>query len=190
MSKKINWKKEAISWGIMIAIFGTLYLTGWHAPVMGKIQSWLLATHLMTPSIEEENETAFNFDGELITPNGKKIAYEDLKEKTIFINYWATWCPPCLGEMPHIEQLYLQLKDNPEIEFLMISKDNDFNKAIKFKQKKEYELPIYRELNSPVQLQSQTLPTTFVIKNGKIAFRKEGMSNFNTEEFKNFLLKN
>ncbi|MGJ3236851.1 redoxin family protein [Marivirga sp.] len=190
MSKKINWKKEAISWAIMIAIFGTLYFTGLHAPVMGKIQSWLLATHLITPSLEDVEIESFDFDGELITPNGKRIQYSNLKNKTIFINYWATWCPPCLGEMPHIEKLYLQLKDNPDIVFLMVSKDNDFNKAIKFKDKKEYELPIYRELKSPVQLQSQTLPTTFVIKNGKIAFRKEGMSNFNTEDFKNFLIGN
>jgi thiol-disulfide isomerase/thioredoxin len=190
MSKKINWKKEAISWGIMIGIFGTLYFTGWHAPVMGKIQSWLLATHLITPSLDDVEKESFAFDGELITPNGEKIHYGNLKNKTIFINYWATWCPPCLGEMPHIEKLYQQLKDNPNIVFLLISKDNDFNKAIKFKDKKDYELPIYQELKSPKQLQSQILPTTFVIKNGEIAFRKEGMSNFNTEKFKNFLLKN
>jgi len=190
MSKKINWRKEAISWGIMISIFGTLYLTGWHAPVMGKIQSWFLATHLITPSVEEDNKTPFDFDGVLITPEGKKIKYSELEDKTIFINYWATWCPPCLGEMPHIEKLYNQLKDNPDIIFLMISKDNDFNKAIAFKAKKEYELPIFRELKSPNQLDSKILPTTFVIKNGQVVFRKEGMSNFNTEEFKNFLLSN
>jgi len=186
--KKINWRKEAISWGIMISIFGTLYLTGWYAPVMGKIQSWFLATHLITPSIEENNKTPFDFDGVLITPEGKKIKYSKLKDKTIFINYWATWCPPCLGEMPHIEKLYNQLKDNPDITFLMISKDKDFEKAIEFKARKKYELPIFRELKSPNQLNSKILPTTFVIKNGQVAFRKEGMSNFNTEDFKDFLL--
>jgi thiol-disulfide isomerase/thioredoxin len=188
MSKKINWKKETISWVIMIAVFGTLYLTGWHTPVMGKIQSWFLATHIITPSIEDEDKTPFNFDGILITQQGQKIAYSQLKEKTIFINYWATWCPPCLGEMPHIEKLYQQLKDNPEIVFLMISKDNDFQKAIDFKKKKEYELPIFQELKSPVQLDSKILPTTFVIKNTVIVFKKEGMSNFNTDDFKAFLL--
>lgn len=188
MSKKINWKKEAISWGVMIAIFGTLYITGWHTPVMGKIQSWILATHILTPAIEEENEIAFDFDGALVSPEGKQIAYKDLKDKTIFINYWATWCPPCLGEMPHIEKLHKQLKSNTDVVFVMVSKDNDFNKAIKFKEERGYELPIFRELISPNQLQSKILPTTFVIKNGKIAFRKEGMSNFNTEDFKNFLL--
>ena len=190
MTKKINWKKEAVSWGIIFTVFGTLYLTGWHTPVLGKIQSWFLATHIITPSIEKENKATFNFDGVLIAPDGEKTAYSDLKENTIFINYWATWCPPCLGEMPHIEKLYQQLKDNPDIVFLMISKDKDFKKAVEFKKKKEYDLPIFQELNSPVQLQSNILPTTFVIKNGKIAFKKEGMSNFNTEEFKTFLSEN
>lgn len=64
-------EKEAISWGVMISIFGTLYLTGWHAPVMGKFQSWFLATHIFTPSIEQELKTPFNFDGVLITPEEK-----------------------------------------------------------------------------------------------------------------------
>lgn len=187
MSKKINWRKEAISWGVMIAVFGTLYLTGWHTPVIGKIQSWFLATHIITPSIDDEINEPFNFDGVLQSPNGQMINYEELKDKTIFINYWATWCPPCLGEMPHIENLYQKLKDNPNVIFLMVSKDNDFDKAIKFMTKKGYGLPFFQELKSPQQLKSQILPTTFVIKKGEIAFRKEGMSNFNTEEFRNFL---
>jgi hypothetical protein len=70
----------------------------------------------------------------------------------------------------------------------MISKDKNFKKAIDFKAKKEYNLPIFQELQTPVQLQSKILPTTYVIKNGEIAFIKEGMSNFNTDEFKAFLL--
>lgn len=90
--------------------------------------------------------------------------------------------------MPYIEKLYQPLKHEPDIVFLMISKDNNFEKAIKFKIKEDYDLPIFKELISPTQLTSQILPTTYVIKNGTIAFRKEGMSNFNTEDFKRFLL--
>src|SRR4051812_1290046 len=44
---------------------------------------------------------------------GKTIHLADLKGKVVFINFWATWCPPCIAEMPSINGLYEKLKNNP-----------------------------------------------------------------------------
>ncbi|WP_367277824.1 TlpA disulfide reductase family protein [Clostridium sp.] len=38
--------------------------------------------------------------------NGKELSLSDLKDKKVFLNFWATWCPPCKAEMPEIEKLY------------------------------------------------------------------------------------
>jgi len=187
-NKKFNWKKELISWAVMIAVFGTLYLTGLHTPVIGKIQSLLLSTHLITPDLDQKEAVTFNFNGILKSSDGTVINSEELSDKTIFINYWATWCPPCLGELPHINKLYQQVKSDPNVVFLLISKDQDFNKAIRFMDKKEYDLPIYTEVKGFDQLSSRVLPSSYVIKNGEIVFETEGMSNFNTQEFKDFLI--
>lgn len=43
--------------------------------------------------------------------SGKTMSLSDLKGKPVFINFWATWCPPCVGELPHIEKKYAEYKD-------------------------------------------------------------------------------
>jgi len=44
--------------------------------------------------------------------NGQELSLSDLKGKKVFLNFWATWCPPCKAEMPEIEKLYQEIKDN------------------------------------------------------------------------------
>lgn len=44
--------------------------------------------------------------------NGQEISLSDLKGKKVFLNFWATWCPPCKAEMPEIEKLYQETKDS------------------------------------------------------------------------------
>lgn len=44
--------------------------------------------------------------------NGKELSLSDLKGKKVFLNFWATWCPPCKAEMPEIEKLYQETKDS------------------------------------------------------------------------------
>lgn len=44
--------------------------------------------------------------------NGKEMSLSDLKGKKVFLNFWATWCPPCKAEMPEIQKLYEETKDS------------------------------------------------------------------------------
>ena len=59
----------------------------------------------------------------LVDPEGNVIDAKELKGKTIFMNIWATWCAPCVAEMPNINKLYGNVGSNPDIVFLMISHD-------------------------------------------------------------------
>jgi peroxiredoxin len=45
------------------------------------------------------------------TPDGKSLRLADYKGKVVFLNFWATWCPPCKEEMPSMERLYQRFKD-------------------------------------------------------------------------------
>ncbi|MDX5479943.1 MAG: TlpA family protein disulfide reductase, partial [Cyclobacteriaceae bacterium] len=96
----IDWKKEAKSWGIMIAIFAFLYFTGLITPIMGGLQSLLLKTGIKKPKITlvDKSNTDFSYQGAFLDMEGNRVNLEDYRGKAVFINLWATWCPPCRAE--------------------------------------------------------------------------------------------
>lgn len=187
----MNWKKEIRSWGIMLSVLAVLYFTGWITPLMGGLQSLVLATGIFTPDIEAAPPIPdFNYNGMFTSMEGEPVYLNNYQGKTLFINLWATWCPPCRAEMPHIEALYKKVKEKENLEFLMIALDEDFGKSKRFITQKNFSFPVVhvsQGLNA--SLQSQSIPTTLVVDpSGKIVFYHEGMSNFNTKEFEDFLL--
>lgn len=191
MANKFDWKKELRSWGLILSVFAFLYFTGLITPIMGGIQSVLLSTGLIKPKIAlvHKENLDFDYSGIFTTPQGSTIDLEAYRGKTIFINIWATWCPSCRAEMPHISEMYKKVKDSKNLEFLMIALDKDFEKSKKLVDDKGWSFPIVHAshgLNN--SLQSESIPTTIVINpEGKIVFYQEGMSNFDTEEFRGFL---
>ncbi|WP_114748984.1 TlpA family protein disulfide reductase [Pleomorphovibrio marinus] len=187
----MNWKKEIRSWALMIGVFALLYFTGLMTPIMGGLQSLVLSTGWIKPSVGNSGKenTDFDFSGQFVDEHGDRVGLSQLKGQTLFINLWATWCPPCRAEMPHIEQLYQKLGDRENISFLMIALDDDFGKSTKFVQDKGFSFPVvHAAYGLNPSLHSQAIPTTLVVSpEGKIVFYQEGMSNFDTKEFREFL---
>lgn len=68
--------------------------------------------------------------------NRETIRLSDLRGKTVILNFWATWCGPCLKKMPEIVALYDRTKDNPTIVLIGISLDEDDATAIEFLKKR------------------------------------------------------
>lgn len=187
--KKKSVKRELIEWGIFFGLIIFLYGTGLHTTVLGGIQSVFLKTGLMTPSlVTEEEMVEASYRIPLTDLEGKAIDMEQLKGKTIFLNFWATWCPPCIAEMPEIAGLYDEVNDE-DIAFVMVSVDKDFDKLQKFVKKKDYAFPIYRlSGNLPNTYEAASIPTTYVISpSGKIVLKKVGMGSYHTDSFKELL---
>lgn len=175
----------------MLSVLAVLYFTGWITPVMGGLQSLVLATGIFKPDIEAAASVAdFDYNGLFTTVNGEPVSLSSYKGKTLFINLWATWCPPCRAEMPHIAELYKKVEGEENLEFMMIALDEDFEKSKKYIGDKRYPFPLFHASHGlNPSLQSQSIPTTLVVDpSGKIVFYHEGMSNFNTKAFQNFLL--
>ena len=198
-----NTKKTLIQYGIFAIVAITLYATGRHTDVIGFAQRGILATGLMNPDVEElsqlrqnenNNETATVSDLakadlslKLMDMEGNTTSLAALKGKVIFLNFWATWCPPCVAEMPSIDKLHEEMGD--EVAFVMLSLDEDFEKAKAFDKRKGYGLPIYAPAsNLPAMYQSSAIPTTYVIDaNGNLALTHKGMADYSDPEFKKFL---
>lgn len=143
------------------------------------------STEVMSTGISVNEEILFE------NPNGEVIKLSDQRGKVVFINFWATWCPPCIAEMPSINTLYSEFSDNDKVMFLLVDMDNNRAKSQKFMDKRKFELPIYTPASSiPSSYMSGSLPTTLVLnKYGKIVFKHEGMGDFSNEEFQTFLTK-
>lgn len=193
MTRKM--KKNLIEYGVLATVLLTLFLTGLHTEVFGFLQRGLLATGIMNPDVREEvnavNPVEYpkaDFNLNLIDSKGDKVSLQQFKGKVIFINVWATWCPPCIAEMPGINKLFNDVKDE-DIVFLMLSVDQDFEKAKRFNEKKGFSFEVYKLDGAiPEMYYTETIPTTFVISaEGELALRHEGMADYNTKEFKEFL---
>lgn len=134
-----------------------------------------------------------DLDWKLKDVNGLEMNMIEQKGKVKFINLWATWCPPCIGEMPEIEKLYNKFKDNEKISFFMIS-DEETEKLKEFTARKNYTFPVYQSLSpNPTGLRSNSIPATYILsKNNEIVIKEIGAANWGskkTEEIINELLK-
>ncbi len=194
MNKKL--KKNLIEYGIIGAVFLGLFFTGLHTEVFGFLQRGILHTGMMKPDVEKKAEnkpiaavTKADFNLGLIDSNGNQVDMEEFRGKVIFMNIWATWCPPCVAEMPGINKLYNNLEDE-NVVFLMLSVDQDFNKAKEFNRRKGFDFEIYRPAgNIPPMYSTRSIPTTYIINaEGELVLTHMGMGEFNTREFKDFLL--
>lgn len=111
---------------------------------------------------------------------GKTVSLRSLKGKVVFINFWATWCPPCIREMPSIDELKDSFKESDDIVFLMVDVDNKMEKSSAFMQENDYDLPVYVPAsNIPSDFLRGAIPTTVIIdKKGKMVARMEGGRNY------------
>ncbi|MDQ3278229.1 MAG: TlpA family protein disulfide reductase [Bacteroidota bacterium] len=183
-NRKFAWKKA-----VDVVIIGVLLLFVFNADAKAWVLQQLMHIGLFGAEIEKDNAAntekysspAFSYT----TASGEKVSTADLRGKVVFINFWATWCPPCIAEMPSLEALYKKLKDDGRFVFLFVSEDEDLHTARTYLAKKGYTFPLVsRAGNVPGELYSGTLPTTIVLdKKGNVVMKKEGVANYNTEAF-------
>lgn len=114
---------------------------------------------------------------------GNEHSLSEYKGKTIFLNFWATWCPPCRGEMPDIEELYNEYgKNNNEIIILGVASPNlgregSEDDVIKFLEENNYTFPVVMDFGGELvyKYDISGFPTTFIINDeGEIVKRFVG----------------
>ncbi|MEX0314929.1 MAG: TlpA family protein disulfide reductase [Allomuricauda sp.] len=176
--------KERISNAIWILAIVLIVFTpvGFHARVMvGKLFAF-------SADIIEESEQRhmITYDWSLVDLNGNAINLESSKGEVVIINLWATWCPPCVAEMPSLQKLYKDYGD--KVRFVFVTNEQT-EKVSQFLQKKNYQLPVYSERSkTPDALFSRSIPATYIIsKSGKIVVDEKGAANWNSKKTRNLL---
>ena len=93
--------------------------------------------------------------------DGRTANVRDLGHSVLFVNNWATWCGPCVREMPAIERL-AQHYDGADVAFVIVS-DEALDKVRDFVAEKGWELPVYVTKNRPAVFQTKAIPSTFIL---------------------------
>ena len=123
----------------------------------------------------------------LYTMNNDPIDPQQFKGKTVFINFWATWCKPCIKEMPSIQKAKEILKDE-EIVFLFATND-DAEAVATFKEENPFDFN-YVQVKNLEDLNVQALPTTFIFDpRGALQFSEAGFRKWDDKESLDLILK-
>jgi thiol-disulfide isomerase/thioredoxin len=121
------------------------------------------------------------------TLEGKEILFCDCKGKVVFLNFWATWCGPCIEEMPAIAKLY-DSTNKDDVVFLLVSNEND-DTVRRFLDKHRLPLPVYLGGdNVPTLFKTRKLPVTYIIdREGGVSFRCTGSATWDDPAYADLL---
>lgn len=115
-------------------------------------------------------------DFTLETLAGETVTLSELKGKKVILNFWATWCPPCKAEMPHMESFYSKLTEEDQVELIAVnvteSEKIGISEVEKFVNSYELSFPIPLDKTAEVTQKYGvfSMPTTFMIDTqGRIA---------------------
>jgi peroxiredoxin len=136
----------------------------------------------------KEGQTAPDFTINLEDGHTKSLS--DLEGKVVWINFFATWCPPCRKELPHLQEaVFEEFKNRDDFEVLVIGREHSWEEVNKFKTDNNYKLPFYPDSDRKIfsKYAKQNIPRNFVIdKKGKIAVASIG---YNEEDFEKIISK-
>ena len=164
---------------IFFVIIGMLILPQTRQPIQVLLHKSLA---LFSPSTIDESKQIVieNYNWNLKNKEGTVYNFESTKGTVVLVNFWATWCPPCIAEMPNMQLLYDDYKD--KIEFVFVSNE-EFLVINEFLSKKGYTFDVFNPMTKfPDAFDVTSIPRTFLIdKTGRIVIDKSGAANWNSE---------
>ncbi len=133
---------------------------------------------LKAPSFPDVVSSAVEW--RLRATDGTEADMADFSEDVLFVNLWATWCAPCIAEMPHIEELAGRFAD-AQVAFLIVSEE-DPDTVTPFVEEQGWQLPIYTAEALPAMFQTDVLPATYVLDGMReMVFKHVGIARWDDQ---------
>lgn len=168
----------------------------------GKLHSFSMRLIIIAFLFSFQNITAWANDPEIIDlvktgdamptftfqhEDGNNYSSETLKGKVVVISFFATWCGPCLKELPHIqEEIWNKYQTNPNFNLLVIGREHSTKEVKNFKQKNNYTFPIFADPKRRIfnLFAKQNIPRLYLInKEGEIVNMQVGYNEASFETF-------
>jgi thiol-disulfide isomerase/thioredoxin len=170
---------------LFLIILSLLIIPQTRQPIQVFLQKGLA---LFSPSkIDvDEQKTLSSYQWKLKDLDGHVVDFEEAKGKVVLINFWATWCPPCIAEMPSMQKLYDDYKE--KVVFVFVS--NESQETLQnFLNENHYNFKVYNKMSKdPETFDVSSIPRTFLIdRKGTIIIDKSGAANWNSESVRNTL---
>ncbi|AZA92942.1 Thiol-disulfide oxidoreductase resA [Chryseobacterium nakagawai] len=183
MNKLKIWFLKSWSTVLLFSIFIVLL-------VSPDTKAWLMrqiiSTGLLNSKIEKKKtELGIIESLSIRDDNGKLTNTSELKGKVVFINFWASWCPPCRAEFPSIQKFYEKYKENKDLVFLTINLDDNVAVGKEYLNKEQFSVPfLVPDGYVPNVFFNGSLPTTVVLdKSGNIRMHHAGMADYSKNSF-------
>lgn len=161
---------SSISSHVRIAVYVlTICTLGWF--MIPSVSTWV--------SIKESNKRIPTF--EVVSLDGKKLHSSELQGKIVIVDFWATWCAPCIAEFKELEKFQNQVKNNHGVVVLVINEDDGGNMDVsrKFLAKRSFNLPFYVDSMGMAYkaFEANAYPALYVIdKKSNIRLVKSGFN--------------
>lgn len=196
--------------GTILIIIGIMTLSGFNLNILAAGQQPQNANadyiaKAEEPAKEDKEEKLPAFDFELKDQYGNTHKLSDYKGKVVFLNFWATWCPPCREEMPHIEEIYKEYGYNKNNVVILGAaspataenpspQDESEEKIKAFLTKNNYTFPVVFDIKGEIfrNYYINAFPTTFMIdREGNImGYVAGGLSKENMKKIIEMTLNN
>ena len=145
----------------------------------------LFTGHLCAAQVLSPVERVIAPDFELQDSEGETHRLSEYRGKTVIINFWTTWCPPCREEIPSMNRMWNELQDE-EVVILAINIGEDDETVFVFTANYPADFPLLLDREGEViaQWPVKGLPTTYVVApDGRITYRAIGARNWDDPEF-------
>jgi len=109
----------------------------------------------------------------VFTRDGKRVDLAKLKGRVVLVHFWATWCPPCVDELPELDRFWQRYRNNPSIALYSVSVDDSWEAIDTFRKQHPFDLPLYRDPQSKTAHKFGTtkFPETYIAdRTGKVLY--------------------
>lgn len=171
---------------IFLAVIALLLIPQTRKPFQVLLHKGIALVNPVSIKDESERVVLNNYDWKFQKEDGTQYNFNKVKGKVIVINFWATWCPPCIAEMPSLQKLYSKYGD--EVEFLFVTSD-PIEKIRVFKNKNDYTFPVYQIISNPPEvLETTSIPRTLVVnQQGELIIDKSGAVDWFSDKIRKTL---
>jgi len=162
-------------------VFG-LVMSRMYMPDFDDMESFLDEPEFPTGAVAEAE-----YDWSVQSLDGEVVDMSATEGSVVFLNFWATWCPPCVGEMPSVQRLHDEVAREGVLFFCISDEPADMVRA--FVEESGWEVPIYTvEGGPPAVYETDAIPATFILgPGGEIAFAHTGAALWDSEGTVEFL---